>query len=233
MPVSATFSVGEYVPLAHREIDAALAAGRRPIVVGGTGMYLRAALSELDLRPPPGPGVRERVEADLAARGPAALHAELGRRSPDAAARIDPADRSRIVRAHELLETGEVPLPVPSESGKSQLWTSATRRPTLLVGLIAERGALYAAIERRVQEMVAAGAEEEVRRAAAAGASATARAALGFEELLAGEVEALERRTRNLAKRQLTWMRKLAGVKRIDVTGRDPAEVAEEIAGCL
>ena len=77
--------------------------------------------------------------------------------------------------------------------------------------------------------MVAAGAEEEVRRAEAAGASRTARKALGYEELLAGDVEAMKRRTRQYAKRQLTWMRKLAGVRQIDVTGREPAEVAAEI----
>ena len=77
--------------------------------------------------------------------------------------------------------------------------------------------------------MLAAGAREEVRRAHAAGASETARKALGFEELLAGDVEAMKRRTRNYAKRQLTWMRKLAGVHVIDVTGRDPVAVAREI----
>ncbi|MDQ4072272.1 MAG: tRNA (adenosine(37)-N6)-dimethylallyltransferase MiaA [Actinomycetota bacterium] len=233
IPVSESFSVGQYMPLAHREIDAALAAGRRPIVVGGTGLYVRAALTELDLRPPPAPGVRERVEARLAARGPAALHAELSRRSPAAAEGIDAADRSRIGRALESLEGGHHSLAVKAPGGESQLWTSETRRPTLLVGLLAERSALYGRIGRRVSAMVAAGAGEEVRRAAAAGASPTARAALGFEELLAGDVEGLERRTRNLAKRQLTWMRKLAGVHHVDVTGRDPGDVAEEIAVSL
>ena len=72
--------------------------------------------------------------------------------------------------------------------------------------------------------MLAAGVREEVLRAHAAGASATARKALGFEELLAGDVEAMQRRTRNYARRQLTWMRKLAGVHLIDVTGRAPEE---------
>jgi tRNA dimethylallyltransferase len=74
--------------------------------------------------------------------------------------------------------------------------------------------------------MVAAGAVEEVRRADAAGASRTARAALGFEELLAGDVAAMKTRTRRYAKRQLTWMRKLPGAELVDVTGRDPADVA-------
>jgi tRNA dimethylallyltransferase len=103
------------------------------------------------------------------------------------------------------------------------------RHPTLLVGLTMPRDALYAAIDARVEAMLAAGVREEVRRAHAAGASATARKALGFEELLAGDVEAMKRRTRNYAKRQLTWMRKLAGVRVLDVSGREPDEVAHEI----
>jgi tRNA dimethylallyltransferase len=76
---------------------------------------------------------------------------------------------------------------------------------------------------------VASGAEEEVRRAHAAGASETARKALGFDDLLSGDVERMKQRTRNYAKRQLTWMRKLAGVRLIDVNARDPAAVASEI----
>ena len=77
--------------------------------------------------------------------------------------------------------------------------------------------------------MIAVGVLEEVRRAHAAGVSITARKALGFEELLAGDVEAMKRRTRNYARRQLTWMRKLAGTTPIDVTDRSPSAVAEEI----
>ena len=77
--------------------------------------------------------------------------------------------------------------------------------------------------------MLAAGARDEVLRAHAAGASETARKALGFEELLTGDVEAMKRRTRNLAKRQLTWMRKLAGVHVIDATGRAEDDVAAEV----
>jgi tRNA dimethylallyltransferase len=92
-----------------------------------------------------------------------------------------------------------------------------------------EREALYAAIDARVEAMLADGAREEVQRAHAAGASETARKALGFEELLAGDVEGMRRRTRNYAKRQLTWLRKLPGVRIIDVTGRDPAAVGREI----
>jgi tRNA dimethylallyltransferase len=225
LPVDARFSAGQYAELAHAEIDGLVAAGRRPIVLGGTGLYLRAALADLDLRPPPPEGVRERLEVELAARGAPALHAELRRQAPWAAATIDANDRQRIVRALELLEAGE--LEPPAE--RSQLWTEHTRHPTLLVGLVMEREALYARIDARVDAMVRAGALEEVRAAHAAGASETARKALGFAELLAGDVEAMKRHTRSYARRQLTWMRKLAGVHAVDVTGRDPPEVAADL----
>jgi tRNA dimethylallyltransferase len=225
LPVDATFSAGQYAELAHAEIDELLAAGSRPIVVGGTGLYLRAALTELSLRPAPAEGVRERWLAQLERRGPQALHAELAERAPWAAAEIEPGDRQRIVRALELFEAGELE---PAE-GPSELWTDAVRRPTLLAGLVMEREALYARIDARVDEMVAAGAADEVRRASAAGASLTARKALGFEELVAGDMEAMKRRTRNYARRQLTWMRKLAAVEVIDVTGRSPDDVAGRI----
>jgi tRNA dimethylallyltransferase len=170
--IGQTFSAGLYAKLAHAQIDALLAAGRRPIVVGGTGLYLRAALTDLDFKPAP----------------------------PDA---------------------------------PSQLWSEEMRRPTLLIGLTMDRGELYARIDARVDEMLAAGAREEVLRADRSGASRTARKALGFDELLAGEVETMKRHTRNYAKRQLTWMRKLAGVRLIDVTGRDPDDVAREIVAML
>src|SRR4051812_46278863 len=181
VPVDREFSVGEYMPLAHAEIDAALDAGRRPIVVGGTGLYLRAALTDLSLKPPPPRELRTRIEREVAERGPEAMHATLG---PAAAATIEPTDRSRIVRALELAEMGEE-ADAPAES---QLWTAETRRPTLLFGLTMDRDALYERIDARVDAMVAAGAADEARRAAGV-ASRTARKALGFEELLSGDVE--------------------------------------------
>jgi tRNA dimethylallyltransferase len=226
LPLDATFSAGQYAQLAHAEIDAALAAGRRPLVVGGTGLYLRAALTDLKLRPPPPEGVREHWQAQLDRHGAPALHARLARRAAWAADPIDPNDSQRIVRALELLDAGELEPP----EGPSQLWTGEMRRPTLLVGLTMEREALHAQIDARVDAMVAAGAREEVLRAHAAGASQTARKALGFDDLLAGDAESMKRRTRNYARRQLTWMRKLAGVTTIDVTDRAPADVAAEIA---
>ncbi len=225
LPLDAAFSAGQYAELAHAEIDDLLAQGRRPIVVGGTGLYLRAALTELALRPPPPEGVRERWTAELERQGAPALHAQLAQRAPWAAQEIDPNDRQRVVRALELLDLGELEPP----EGPSQLWSTDMRRPTLLAGLTMEREALYVRIDARVEAMLAAGVREVVQRANAAGASGTARKALGFEELLAGDVEGMKRRTRNYARRQLTWMRKLAGVQPIDVTERSAESVAEEI----
>ena len=130
LPVDATFSAGQYAQLAHAEVDDLLAAGRRPIVVGGTGLYLRAALTELSLRPPPPEGVRERWTAELERSGAPALHAMLVARAPWAAEKIDPNDRQRLVRALELFDLGELEPP----EGPSQLWSEDLRHPTLLVG---------------------------------------------------------------------------------------------------
>lgn len=225
LPLRETFSAGRYAKLAHAEIDGLLAEGRRPIVVGGTGLYLRAALTELDMKPPPQAGARERWRARLEREGSPELHAILTERAPEVARGLNPNDRQRVMRALELADAGEL----AARDEGSQLWSEEVRRPTTLVGLTMERATLYERIEARVEEMLAAGAEEEVRRADTAGASETARKALGFEELLAGDVEAMKRRTRNYAKRQLSWMRKLGGVRVIDVTRRPPDEVASEI----
>ncbi len=173
VPVTEPFSVGDYMRLAHREIDTALAQGRRPIVVGGTGLYLRAAIAELSL-----------------------------------------------VR-------------VPLGTEDSELWSADTRHPTLIFGLDMERSLLYQRIDARTESIVAAGAEEEVRRAEAAGPSKTARKALGFDELIGGDIERMKKRSRNYARRQLTWMRKIPNLRWIDRGGREDAEVAAAIAAAL
>ena len=224
VPITDTFSAGAYAEHAHREIDALLEHGRRPIVVGGTGLYLRAALAELDLRPPVDPDIRRR----LAERPLEHLHAEL----PEAvAAGIAPTDRQRVIRAHELLAAGHEP--PPPANAPSQLWTTHTRHPTLLAALVMDRNALADRINERVDQMIADGAEQEVARAHAAGASATARRALGFDELLNHDIDAMKTRTRRYAKRQLTWLRKLAGAHLIDVTGRSPDDVAAELIAII
>jgi len=225
VPVSESFSVGRYARLAHAELDRLLAEGARPLLVGGTGLYLRAALAELDLLPPPSPGARERWQAELARVGAPALHERLRALAPWAAAAIAPSDSQRIVRALELHEAGQLRPRAP----RSQLWSTQTRHPTLLVALELDRAQLYERIERRAERIAAGGGPREVARALAAGASPTARRALGFEELARGDLEALKRRTRQYARRQLTWMRKLPGAHRLELTGLTPQQAAAEI----
>ncbi len=173
VPVTRPFSVGDYMPLAHAEIDGALGAGRRPIVVGGTGLYLRAAIGELSL-----------------------------------------------VKA-------------PPESEDSELWSPETRHPTLIFGLDMNRAKLYERIDARTEAIAAAGARGEVERAEEAGPSRTARKALGFDEVLSGDLERMQQRSRNYARRQLTWMRKVPNLRWIDRADRNDAEVAGAIVAQL
>ena len=211
------FSAGRFAELAHAEIDGLLAAGRRPIVVGGTGLYMRAALADLELKPPVPAAIRSGVEAEIAAAGPAAVHAEL---EADVAAQIHPNDRKRVARALELQRAGLDP--PDRESG---LWTAQLRHPTALIGIVCDREELAARIDRRVDAMIAAGAGAEAR-AAAAGASRTARSALGFDELIAGDADAVKAAHRRYARRQMTWLRRMEGVTVIDRSGLDDREAA-------
>ena len=227
VPPGEEFSAGRYAEAAHREIDSLLAEGRRPIVVGGTGLYLRAAMADLDLRPPVPTEIREEVEREIAERGPEALHAEL---DPDLMATVDPNDAKRIARLTELDRAG-----IEAAVGAEGMWTASLRRPTLLVGLVMDRALLAERISARVDAMVTEGAAEEAREAA--GASRTARAALGFEQLTADidatpsaeAIESMKAAHRAYARRQLTWMRRMEGVRLIDRGGRDDREVAEQV----
>jgi tRNA dimethylallyltransferase len=226
VPIDQTFSAGAYAQRAHAEIDRLIAANRRPIVVGGTGLYLRAALAELDLRPPVDAAIRARWASDP--RPIEQLHAEL---PPETRAGIEPTDRQRVLRAHELLEAGHEP--PPPANAPSQLWTIQTRHPTLLAALVMDRDELTRRIDRRIDAMLEAGVQREVQRAHAAGASQTARRALGFEELLHNDVEAMRTKTRRYAKRQVTWLRKLPGAQLVDTTGRTPEDVAAELIAMI
>jgi tRNA dimethylallyltransferase len=225
VPVDEEFSAGRFAELAHAEIDGLLAEARRPIVVGGTGLYLRAALTELDLRPPVPAAIRDEVEREVVERGPEALHAEL---DPDLAATVHPNDRKRVARWTELQRAGIEP-----PKGGGELWTAQLRVPTTLVGLTIDREQLAERIDARVEAMAAAGAGEEARAADAAGASRTARAALGFEQFLAGDLEGLKTAHRRYARRQLTWMRRMEGVETIDRSGLGDEEVAGRILTML
>lgn len=225
--VTEEVSVGGYQRLAHAAIDEIVAAGRTAIVAGGTGLYLRAALSGLDLPPAPAAGVRERWDAAYAELGPEGAHRLLAERDPAAAARVHPNDRRRVVRALELGDTGSSLAP-PAD----RLWTDETRHPTLLVGLDVPIGELDRRIGERTEAMAAGGAIAEARWAWGQELSATARKVMGLEAFATlprdEAVAEVVRTTGRLARYQRKWLRRLPNAVRL--TGDRPAAViADEI----
>jgi tRNA dimethylallyltransferase len=227
-PLSHTASVGEYAPLAHEAIDEVLAAGRTPLVAGGTGLYFRAALAELRLPPAPMPGVRERWGRVYDEEGADAAHGRLEELDPAAAARIHPNDRRRVVRALELAEAGASLVP-----SREQLFEGAWRHPTLMVGLDVPKPELERRIEERTRRMFDRGVKEEVRAALAGEPSVTAEKIIGLHEVATlprdEAIEALILRTRQYAAYQRKWLRRLEGAV-IVAADRPPEETAAEIA---
>ena len=220
-------SVGEYASAAHEAVDELVAANGTAVVAGGTGLYLRAALADLDLPPAPGAGARARWESAYDA-DPHTAHDELAARDPLAAAAVHPNDRRRVVRALELAEAGSSLAP-PRES---RLWSVKTRRPSFVAGLEVPPKRLDERIRARAEAMLEAGVVEEVRQALAAGVSRTAEKALGLRELAelpADEaLDCLVLRTRRYAAYQRKWMRRIPGIVMIDAD-RPAREVADAI----
>jgi len=220
-------SVGEYAQLAHAAIDHALGDGVTPIVVGGTGLYLRAALVELDLPPAPQPEARRRWEAEYDRLGATAAHDLLAGLDRAAAAVVHANDRRRVVRALELAEAGASLVPADD-----RLWSEDFRRPTLVAGLDVPPGVLEQRIHERAERMLAEGAVEEARAALRHGVSRTAEKAMGLRDAAElPEAEALERmvaRTRRYAAYQRKWMRRIPGIVMIDAD-RPANEVADAI----
>ena len=221
-------SVGEYQQLAHATIDEILAVGKTPIVVGGTGLYLRAALADLELPPAPPPCARSRWERLYDEDGAEHAHELLSERDPEAAAAVHPNDRRRVVRALELAEAGESLRP-----GHNRLWTDETRHPTLIFGLEVPKEVLERRIEKRAREMFAKGVRTEAERALAGSVSDTARHAHGLADLAehaddAAALEALVRRTRRYASYQRKWMRRIPGLVSLSAD-RPAGEIADAI----
>jgi tRNA dimethylallyltransferase len=226
-PLEREASAGAYAPLAHAAIDEILAGGRTPVVVGGTGLYLRAALAELELPPAPAPGVRAHWSRHYDEVGAAAAHAELAERDPVAAAAIHANDRRRVVRALELAEAGSSLAP-----SKDRLWTGATRHPTVVVGLDVPKVVLNHRIAERTRSMFEAGVQKEVRAALARKISPTARKTMGIDEVANLEpdeaIAALVARTRRYAAYQRKWMRRVPGIVMVD-GDRPPGVIADDI----
>jgi tRNA dimethylallyltransferase len=226
-PLDHEASVGEYAPLAHAAIDEILAAGKTPIVVGGTGLYLRAAVAELDLPPAPGEGARARWEAFYDVEGAGQAHEHLRSLDPAAADAVHPNDRRRVVRALELAEAGSSLSPE-----RDTLWAEETRHPTVLVGLDVPPTVLEARIEERTRAMFDHGVEAEVERALAGPISTTARKAMGLDEISALQraeaIQALVVRTRRYAAYQRKWMRRIPGLVIVEAD-RPEGEIADDI----
>lgn len=229
-PLSHDGSVGEYQRLAHEAIDQLVARYGRAVVAGGTGLYLRAALAELDLPPAPGLDARERAEREYDA-DPELAYERLAAFDSDAAARVHPNDRRRVVRALELMDAGGSLAP-----GEDRLWSAETRRPTLIAGLDVPADELERRILRRTDAMFERGVVEEVRAALEGSVSKTAEKALGLREIASlpprDARERIVTRTRQYAAYQRKWMRRIPDLVSIDAT-RSIAEVVDAILDAI
>jgi tRNA dimethylallyltransferase len=223
VPLGHDVSVGEYQRLAHAAIDEV----EVPLVVGGTGLYFRAALSSLAIPPPAAPGRRVFWQDEYDRLGPEAAHGALAERDPAAAVRVHANDRKRVIRALELADAGHSLAPE-----LDLLWTEDTRLPTTIAALELPLDELDRRIEARTRAMIAAGAVQEAQRAWAQPLSGTARKVLGLEQFATlpeeEAVAAVAQATRRLARYQRKWLRKMPGVVRLE-GNRPAAEVADEI----
>jgi len=237
VPPQRAFTVAEYAGEAHEVIDGLRAEGRAVVVEGGSGLYLRAAVGDLEFAAPPDEALRRELE-ERWARDPGGVVDELRLLDPVGLARLDASNPRRVIRALEAVLLSGEPWPA---AGRDRLWLPGERYAHSLVALVPDddREALKARIEARVDEMLDAGALEEVARARDGGPiSRTALQAIGVRELgavLDGDVrldEAAARmktRTRALARRQLTWMRKLPAAAQVPAAARPPEAVAEDV----
>jgi tRNA dimethylallyltransferase len=220
-PVTQAASVAEYQKLARAAIDEIIARGRVPILAGGSGLYVRAALDDLEF-PRTDVGIRARLEEELGRVGAAALHARLAGLDPAAAGAILPGNGRRIVRALEVIEISGRPF-------TATMPTYLQNRPAVQIGLTLPRPELDWRIAARVDRMWQAGLEAEVRSLAARGLrdGKTASRALGYQQLLRhldGEWTLAEARletikaTRRFARRQESWFRRDPRVRWLDAT---------------
>ncbi|MGF1429466.1 tRNA (adenosine(37)-N6)-dimethylallyltransferase MiaA [Kitasatospora sp. LaBMicrA B282] len=229
--VTETASVAEYQRLARAEIDRLLAAGRPAVLVGGSGLYVRAAIDEMEF-PGTDPAVRAQLEAELAEHGPAVLHARLAALDPAAATAILPSNGRRIVRALEVIRLTGRPF-TANLPGNTAVY------PAVQIGVAVPRPELDERITLRVDRMWQAGLLDEVRALEAHGLreGLTAGRALGYQQVLAhfaGECTEDEARletvraTKRFARRQESWFRRDARIHWLDrPAGADPADLLE------
>jgi tRNA dimethylallyltransferase len=212
------------------------ARGRLPVVVGGTGLYVRALLKGLTPAPPADPALRAELESIAQAHGSPALHARLAALAPDAARRLHPNDRVRVVRAIEIHTRGAGAPPAVADgdwSGPARMWRH------VMIGLGRDRAALNAAIARRAHAMLARGMMDEVRRLIDAGhdPARPPMDGIGYRPLalaargglpVAEALRLMIRDTTRYAKRQMTWFAREPEIRWIDVDAAGGVEGAAE-----
>jgi tRNA dimethylallyltransferase len=231
------YTVADYVTAAERVCREIVARGRTPLFVGGAGLYLRSLLRGVFEGPAADWGFRRELEAAARDQPPGWLHAQLAAIDPAAAARLHPSDLRRLIRALEIHRiTG-----LPASEQQQERPLPAAERPPHVDWLSPPREWLYARIDRRVEAMFDTGLVVEVSALAAdpRGMSRTARQALGYKEVLdhlEGRCtldearETIQRRTRQFAKRQLTWFRNLEECHAMELTGEETAaDIAERL----
>ena len=247
------YSLAEYVTAAETACRDIVARGRRPLFVGGTGLYLRSVLRGVFAGPAADWELRRELEAQLQRDGQASLHAELQQIDPTTAARLHPNDVRRVIRAIEVFRLTGQPMSTQHEQGPRPL----EERTPHVYWLSPPRDWLYARINERVNQMFGQGLLEEIRRLMLLpqSLSQTARQGLGYKEVIdwletapAGDLsgsgqetgqtslaevtDLIQTRTRQFAKRQHTWFRNLEECIPIPITGRESSEeLAEQIAG--
>jgi tRNA dimethylallyltransferase len=221
-PLDRQGTVGEYQQLAHEAIDEIVAAGRTAVVVGGSGLWFQAALTDVELPPDVPDAARARWERLYDRFGPKVAHSLLEHRDPRAAAQVHPNDRKRVVRALELWQAGGTLVPE-----RPRLWTAGLRLATLVVGLDVPREELARRIEARVEAMFELGVEEE---ALAAGDVVPQVLGLDAVRTLPRDeaIAELVRSTQRLAAYQRKWMRRIPGIIMLDAN-RPVGEVADAI----
>jgi tRNA dimethylallyltransferase len=220
-------SVAEYAGVAHAAVDDIRVRGRTPVVAGGTGLYFRAALVDLDVPPAVSAEVREHWSRVYERLGAESAHAALAERDPMAAAAVHPNDRRRVIRALELAAVGSSLRP-----RSDRLWTEETRAPTLILGLQVERDELARRIDLRTREMFRRGVADEARSALHGPVSSTAAKVIGLREAAelpeAEAMAAIALKTRRYAAYQAKWMRRIPGL--VTVRGdRPPRDIARDV----
>jgi tRNA dimethylallyltransferase len=225
-PLDRQGTVGEFQALAHQAIDEIVAAARTAVVVGGSGLWFQAAVTDVRLPADVPAGARARWERLYDRRGAETAHSLLQARDPRAAAQVHPNDRKRIVRALELWQAGGTLVPE-----RPRLWSAGLRLPTLVVGLELPRDTLAARIHTRTAAMFEQGVAQEVR---AAGDVVPQVLGLDAVRVLSRHeaIAELERETLRFAAYQRKWMRRIPGIVMIDAD-RPVGEVADAILEVL